>query len=111
MTDNNLETSFFLVLAAPKELRYKWRKLRAQKIIQSTASLPKLNRDEVAIRVNVSVPSALFERPELTVSIEVAGDFPRVEVDADMMDDMAGRVSEILGTPVHVTCDLPESEV
>lgn len=104
----SLETSFYVILSGAK--RYNWRELKAKRIVQKTTSLPKTGVDEVAIRVNVSLPEALFERPELTVSIAVDGAVPRVNIDADTMETLTERMHEILGTPVTITCDLPEIE-
>lgn len=103
---SELSTSFYVILSGRKS-GYGWRDLRPERIVKRTSSLPKTGRDEVAIRVNVTVPKALFERPELTVSINVAGDTPRVDVDAETMDTMAERMQELIGVPVHITCDLP----
>lgn len=106
-----LETSFYIVLSGRKARGYQWRELKAQRLIKSTNHLPTTHTDEIAIRVNVSVPEALFERPELTVSITVDGDLPRATIDAETMDNLNDRLQEMLGTPVRVTCDLPEEDV
>lgn len=103
-----LETSFYIILSGAKRNGYRWRELKAKRIVKRIDTLPKTGVDEVAIRVNVSLPVALFERPELTVSIAVDGDVPRVNIDADTMETLTKRMQEILGTPVTVTCDLPE---
>lgn len=105
-----LDTSFYLVLNGAKERNYSWRKLRAVRIVQKTNSLPRLNKDEIAVRVKVEVPQALFETPELTVTIAVAGDVPRADVSAETMDNLAERVRDVIGVPVRVTCDIPGAE-
>lgn len=105
---SELNTSFYLVLSGAKR-GYTWRELKAKRIVQKTASLPKLEKDEIAIRVEVRVPSALFDRPELTVSIAVDGGLPRAEITAETLGNLAERIQELVGTPVHVTCDLPEA--
>lgn len=108
MANKALETSFYLVLSGRKERAYTWRTLKAQRIIQRTDSLPKLGKDEIAVRVTVSVPAAMFERPELSIKIDVTGELPRVEIDAETQDNLAARVQEMLGLPVRVELDLPE---
>ena len=103
-----LSTSFYVILSGAKKRSWNTRELKAKRIVQKTSRLPATGPDEVAIRVNVSLPTALFERPELTVSIAVDGAIPRVNIDADTMETLTERMQEILGTPVTVTCDLPE---
>ena len=105
-----LTTSFYIVLSGRKCRGYLCRDLRAERIIKTTSTLPKTDADEVAICVTVSVPEALFQRPELTVSIDVDGELPRASIDAETMDNLAERMQEIIGTPVHVTCDLPDDD-
>ena len=80
------------------------------RIVRRTNNLPATHIDEVAIRVNVSLPAALFERPELSINIAVDADVPRVEIDADTLDNLTERMQEVLGLPVRVTCDLPDPE-
>lgn len=105
-----LNTSFYVILSGAKKRGWNCRELKGLRIIQKTSELPATKADEVAIRLNVSLPSALFERPELTVSIAVDGAIPRVNIDADTMETLTERMQEILGTPVNITCDLPEEE-
>ena len=105
-----LETSFYIVLSGRKYRGCSWRELKAERLIKRTMSLPQTKADEVAICVRVSVPEALFERPELTVSIDVDGELPRASIDAETIDNLAERMQEIIGTPVHITCDLPDDD-
>ena len=106
---DTLTTSFYIILSGGKRRGWNHRELRPERIVKRIHELPATKKDEVAIRVNVGLPVALFERPELSVTIAVDGGVPRVDIDAETMDNLAERMQEIIGTPVHVTCDLPES--
>lgn len=103
---DTLSTSFYLILSGAKKRGWK-RELKAVRIVKTTTSIPATDKDEIPLRVDVTVPRALFERPELSVAINVDGDVPRPTVNAETMDNLAARVQEVIGLPVRVTCDLP----
>lgn len=47
---------------------------------------PDLARDEVAIKVSLRLPAALFEKPLLAASIAVDGDVPAIELEQKTID-------------------------
>jgi len=109
VSDKFVKTSFFVILEG-KEDRYSRMELKAMRLAKRVDNLPKLNENEVPIRVNVTLPKALFRTPELSINIAVMDDIERIEIDADTQDDLAKRAQEIIGLPVYVQVALPESE-
>lgn len=61
-------------------------------------------RNEIAIRVTLDLPDALFERPQLEAKIAIPPDaLGGPVVNADVQDNIAAILSEQLGVVVHVS--------
>lgn len=103
---NTLKHSFYVVIECKKD-RFYWR-LAAKKVLNKTSAIPACETDQIPLLVNVELPKALFERPELAVNIEVKDDMPRVEIDADTQENLTARIQEIIGIPVTVSVEVPE---
>lgn len=74
-----------------------------------TTKLPALAAGEVVVKVNIEVPVALFERPQLQATIVVpASDVSAPVIDAKVQDNIAAALSEQLGIRVEVSAATPE---
>ncbi len=91
------QANFYLALAETNRPPYMTARI--------TTKRPTLKPGEVMMQLSVRVPRALFERPVLRASIEVAGDVSAPVVTAQMQDDIATALSTQLGVRVHVTAD------
>lgn len=103
-----LRTSCYLTVEATKQT-WGW-ELQPGRLLKRVDKLPSLANNEVPIRIDIELPQALFDRPELSVSIAVNSEVPRVDIDADTMENMSARLQEVLGLPVTVTVDLPADD-
>ena len=77
---------------------------RRAKNIRALAKKPsRLAKNEIAIKINLSVPDALFERPELQASIVIPDSaVNRPVIDAEVCDNLAQTLSDQLGLVVRV---------
>lgn len=69
-----------------------------------TKNSPRVDRDEVAVRVSLNVPAGLFEKPTLSASIsvpETAVSAPTI--DADVVDNIQSIVNERLGVDLRIS--------
>lgn len=105
-----IRASCYLTVVGRKSHAYGGWDLSIGRLVKRTGALPPCAANEVPIRVDIELPVALFERPELSVAIKVAGDTPRVEIDADTQENLAQRMQEIIGLPVTISVDLPETQ-
>lgn len=67
-------------------------------------SKPSTRSDEIAVKINLSIPNALFEKPVIEFRVKIpesAATLPTLE--ADITDDLAVRLEEQLGQRVHLT--------
>lgn len=70
-----------------------------------TAKSPTVKPGEIAVKLSVVVPRALFHRPTLRVSVNVpAGDAPAV-IDAAVAENLSAALSQQLGVAVHISAD------
>lgn len=71
---------------------------------------PATDANEVAIAIDIDLPDALFERPQLTAKISVAQDsLGEVLAVAEVADNVGQMLSEQLGVQVHVSAEYPPS--
>lgn len=90
---------FYLVLSAAS---HGYKKLNARLAVRK----PRLQRGEVAIELNVSVPDTLFDRPILKASVEVPeAAAAQSVITADVMQNIGETLSRQLGIRVEVTAD------
>ena len=74
-----------------------------------TKNKPALQGNEIAIRVDLSVPDELFKKPMLQASITMPKDAVSAPViDADIVDNIQETISKQLG--VELTISVPEIE-
>ena len=77
--------------------------------ITSSIAKPSTKANEVAIKITLAIPDALFEKPQLTARIEIPNDaVTQPELCADVQDNIAEVLSEQLGINVSVT--IPEDK-
>jgi hypothetical protein len=65
-----------------------------------------LNGNQIAVKVNLELPNALFEKPEILVNLKVPGNTPvgnMQTITATVQENIAELISSQLGTKVHVT--------
>jgi hypothetical protein len=69
-----------------------------------TSKLPKMDPGEVAITVNLKVPSALFKRPQIQASISIPESAVTAPVlDASVLDNVREVLEQQTGFDVQVS--------
>ena len=72
---------------------------------------PTVTRDEMAMRISVELPRALFVRPALSAEIRVRdSDSPPAEISLDVRDTIEEVLRERTGFDVRVIPGLPEGK-
>jgi len=102
-----MEASFYLIIGARKA-RFGMAKYEAGEF-HVRKNKPKTASNEIAIKLKLNIPDAVFERPQLEATISIPDDqvSPPI-IDADVADNIAQVLSEEIGIDVHVS--MPESE-
>lgn len=68
-----------------------------------TAGNPALSANEVAMRVTLELPDALFEKPQLQASIVVPDDAVAAPIiDATVLDNIKETLSQNLGVDLNI---------
>lgn len=65
---------------------------------------PALSKDEIAIKLNISVPDALFTRPQLQASVVIPEDaVTKPVLDAQVLDNVREVIEQQTGMDVRVS--------
>lgn len=78
--------------------QYGW-KLSGFKTVKNK---PAVDSDEIAIKVKLSLPVALFEKPTLAANIAVEGDVPVLELDAETVEAVQNVIRSTTGLDVEL---------
>lgn len=78
--------------------------------VRTTRNRPDCDATEVAVRISLSLPDALFKRPSLEATIRIDDDIAPVVVNADVADNIARVVKEQMGITLHVQAPEPQPE-
>jgi len=72
--------------------------------VKTVKSKPSLGSDEIAIAMNMTIPDALFRKPQLCASI-VVPDEAAVEktISAVTVDNFKEAITQAVGLPVQIT--------
>ena len=99
-----MEANFWVKIKAVK--RYQgWQRSS----ITTSIAKPSTKPNEVAIKITLVLPDALFEKPQLTARIEIPNDaVTQPNLSADVQDNIAEALSEQLG--INVSISVPEQE-
>jgi len=88
-----------------RETGSKYRPIEPGKVTL-TRKKPDTGAQEVAIKIEIEVPDALFLRPTLTAKIAVPEDAPiSTEVPVEVQDNLAALLSEQMGVQIHVSTE------
>lgn len=83
------------------------REFNARPGVKVTAGYPALARNERAMNLKISLPTALFELPSLSASIKVDSPQQAIEIDATAI---AEAVQTVIGMDVDVQVVAPEQQ-
>ena len=64
---------------------------------------PDLARDEIAIKVKLALPVALFEKPQLQANIEIEGDVPVIDLSPETIQNVQDVLKAEAGLDVCLT--------
>lgn len=96
-----MEANFWVKVKAVKRGSF-WHK----GAVSLTIAKPATSANEVAIKINLQLPDALFDTPQLQASIIVPDNaVTKPVLDAEVQDNIADALSEQLGVNVNVTVD------
>lgn len=80
------------------------------KIDRATQRKPALAADEVALKVRVQLPVALFLKPTLSASIKVEGETPTLELDTETVTSIEDLIRSAVGLDVELNVISPDDE-
>jgi hypothetical protein len=107
MSDSIYKTECYLVIGLDvREYHYE-PKLRAHSKPKFRVAIkrPATSKTEIAIKLNLGLPLALFTRPELTASVIVPEEKQPYKIDADVQHRIAEAVRESTGLDVRVSVE------
>lgn len=106
-----METNFYLIIGARKA-RYSYDGSKYEiGELQVRKNKPKTASNEIAIKVCLDIPDAVFERPQLEASITVADDqISAPIISADVADNIGKVLSEEIGIDVTVKPVEPDND-
>lgn len=97
-----MDTDFYLIITGRKHYN-QW----SISSIDTRKTKPSLAANQIAVKVSLSLPGGIFERPDYQARITVPSDgFDRPVYDAEVADNIAATLSESLG--INVTVTAPE---
>lgn len=99
-----VEVTFYAIVHAVIDER-DW--VKGKPTVRVTAKKPALAKDEVPVQMTLSLPKALFRRPQITARVAVADDLAPAEISADVQDNIAQAIRDQLGVDVRITVDAP----
>lgn len=99
-----VEVTFYAVVHAVIDER-DW--VKGKPTVRVTAKKPALDKDEVPVQMTLSLPKALFKRPQITARVAVADDLAPAEINAEVQDNIAQAIRDQLGVDVRITVDAP----
>lgn len=99
-----LEGSVYLVI---KHIKPHWQK--KINVVRTTISTPALKANEITLKVNLKLPEALFNRPQLQANIIIDEDkvTPNI-LDAEVQENITEIIEKQLG--IDLTINLVEPE-
>lgn len=71
---------------------------------------PSLAPDEIAVKLNVKLPLALFMRPDLEAQIEVPPEKSPYQITPEIRTNIAEAIRQTTGLAVNLTVSEPEKE-
>lgn len=69
---------------------------------------PRLENDEVPVLVNLSIPSALFLKPQLTANIKLPSQDINQQISVDVQSDIVDAIKSVVG--MNVTLNVETSD-
>lgn len=89
----------YIVISATK--RYSYSSLSPHiKLVERT---PTLKGNEVALRLQIEIPDAFFQRPILDAKFQIPKDaVPTVTISPEMIGDIEKLVKEKVGLDIHI---------
>ena len=77
--------------------------------IKLTKGKPKTARNQVALKLTLMIPSAIFDEPQLHAIITIPEDaISKPVIDADIQENIVEILSERLGFHVHISAEQDE---
>jgi hypothetical protein len=76
--------------------------------VRVAKSKPRLAANEVAIALNLSLPTSLFQRPDLTAKITIPGESAPFVITPDVQQNIADQIREQTGFTVQIEVAAPE---
>lgn len=102
-------TSFYVIMQTHKP--YMMKEIRADRLIKRTDRPPATAPGEVPILVSVTLPLSLFETPRISVTVDVDdNNLEPINVSADVEEQIAERIRDLVGVSVYVSTDEPDQE-
>ncbi len=73
--------------------------------LKATVNKPGTESNEIAIKLNIEIPNALFLKPSLEFNVSVPDNVRHPSINTEVKDGLAAALSEQLGQKVFLTVD------
>jgi len=72
---------------------------------------PRLERNEISLRLSLEIPNALFERPRLEATMKIPTEaIPKIKITPTVSDNVEKLIRQSTGLNMHVTVIEHEAE-
>ena len=78
-------------------------RINKAKLPRCTVKKPALDENEIAIKLEIMVPEALFNKPQLKLKVDIPEPKEVFELSPDVQEDIAERMTEMTGMKISVT--------
>lgn len=108
-----MEANFYLVIQGKK---HRFAHMRAQGVrepgeVQVRKNKPNTRQDEIAVKVQLQIPDALFEKPTLQIAAAVPeGSGHGPVITTEVADNIADIIRQQTGVEVRISAPEPEPE-
>ena len=75
---------------------------------QTRKKKPDVAADEVAVKLDLKLPAALFDKPLLSAKINVDGEVPAIELDSETVDNIENLLRSTTGLDVEISVVEPD---
>lgn len=108
-----MEANFYLVIQGKKSRLAHFRAQGTREVgeIQVRKNKPSTKQDEIAVKVSLDIPDALFEKPTLQIAAAVPEDSGHGPViTTEVADNLAEVIRQQTGLQVHISAPELEKE-
>lgn len=93
----------FWIKIKTKKAKYGFEKYEHVGVPNVSKNKPSINKDEFAFKVNLSIPDAYFQEPELSVAIAMPESLSAPKLTVDLAENIGEIIQQQLGVKAHLS--------